>query len=219
MRLMRSVWYSRSASGNAYLISTWYDLHKDLYAVMKIERWGAYVILCLIIGVAMFNVLGSSDDECPDERERHRGASRDGGDKVGNQTNLPSGGSPGWDYWNGHRSTVFGLFICFLQTTYHLIPLDPAVYIIPAIPVEVDWNDVITIFVTSVVFNAMASTDPGEQGRETCCRRRRTMGMNMTKRKNQESIIRVENVEKSFPVARNGTRNNESPGSSPRGYA
>ena len=38
---------------------TWYDLHKDLYSVMKIERWLAYIILCLIIGVATFNLLGS----------------------------------------------------------------------------------------------------------------------------------------------------------------
>ena len=45
--------------GDDYRVSTWYDLHRDLYSVMKIERWAAYIILCLIVGVATFNVLGS----------------------------------------------------------------------------------------------------------------------------------------------------------------
>ena len=44
---------------SAFQVMTWYDLHKDLYSVMKIERWFAYIILCLIIGVATFNLLGS----------------------------------------------------------------------------------------------------------------------------------------------------------------
>ncbi|HEX9006340.1 MAG TPA: ABC transporter permease, partial [Bacteroidota bacterium] len=45
--------------GRRYTIETWYDLHRGLYSVMKVERWSAYIILCLIIGVAVFNVLGS----------------------------------------------------------------------------------------------------------------------------------------------------------------
>ncbi|MBK7256813.1 MAG: ABC transporter permease [Ignavibacteriae bacterium] len=49
----------QKALGPAYRVSTWFDLHKDLYSVMQIERWTAYIILCLIVGVASFNVLGS----------------------------------------------------------------------------------------------------------------------------------------------------------------
>ena len=30
---------------NTYSINTWYDFHKDLYSVMQIERWTAYIIL------------------------------------------------------------------------------------------------------------------------------------------------------------------------------
>ena len=42
---------------NIYSINTWYDFHKDLYSVMQIERWTAYIILSLIIAVATFNIL------------------------------------------------------------------------------------------------------------------------------------------------------------------
>jgi lipoprotein-releasing system permease protein len=45
--------------GHQYRVLTWYDLHRDLYSVMRLERWMAYIILCLIIGVASFNLLGS----------------------------------------------------------------------------------------------------------------------------------------------------------------
>ena len=42
-----------------FSINTWYDFHKELYSVMQIERWTAYIILSLIIAVATFNILGS----------------------------------------------------------------------------------------------------------------------------------------------------------------
>jgi lipoprotein-releasing system permease protein len=49
----------RGVLGPELRVSTWYDLHRDLYSVMQVERWTAYIILCLIVGVATFNVLGS----------------------------------------------------------------------------------------------------------------------------------------------------------------
>ncbi len=148
--------------GNAYVVSTWYDLHKDLYAVMKIERWGAYVILCLIIGVAMFNVLGSLMMSVLTKKRdigvlRAMGATRAGIRRIFLLEGVLVG------IFGTVIGACFGLFICFLQTTFHLIPLDPAVYIIPAIPVEVDWNDVLTISVTSILFNAVASLIPANR--------------------------------------------------------
>ena len=44
---------------NTFEINTWYDFHKELYTVMQIERWVAYILLSLIIAVATFNILGS----------------------------------------------------------------------------------------------------------------------------------------------------------------
>lgn len=44
---------------NTFEVNTWYDFHKELYSVMQIERWVAYILLSLIIAVATFNILGS----------------------------------------------------------------------------------------------------------------------------------------------------------------
>jgi lipoprotein-releasing system permease protein len=148
--------------GRMYMISTWYDLHRDLYAVMKIERWGAYVILCLIIGVAMFNVLGSlMMSVLTKQRDigvlRAMGATRGGIRRIFLFEGVLVGVA------GTVIGTLIGLVICYLQITYHVIPLDPSVYIIPAIPVDVDWNDVLAISLTSILFNAAASLVPANR--------------------------------------------------------
>ncbi len=50
---------SSNLDENIFEINTWYDFHKELYSVMQIERWVAYILLSLIIAVATFNILGS----------------------------------------------------------------------------------------------------------------------------------------------------------------
>ena len=45
--------------GEDYTISTWYDLQKPLYDVMYLEKWGAYIILMIIVVVAVLNIVGS----------------------------------------------------------------------------------------------------------------------------------------------------------------
>ena len=40
-------------------IKTWYDLQKSFYDVMELEKWGAALILALIVVVAAFNIIGS----------------------------------------------------------------------------------------------------------------------------------------------------------------
>lgn len=45
--------------GAQYNVQSWYDLHTELYSVMQIERWVAYIILFLIVGVAAFSIFSS----------------------------------------------------------------------------------------------------------------------------------------------------------------
>ena len=42
-----------------YEVKTWYDLQKQLYDVMQIEKWAASAILALIVVVAAFSIIGS----------------------------------------------------------------------------------------------------------------------------------------------------------------
>lgn len=40
-------------------VKSWYDLQKPLYDVMNLEKWGAYIILTMIVLVAVLNIIGS----------------------------------------------------------------------------------------------------------------------------------------------------------------
>jgi lipoprotein-releasing system permease protein len=148
--------------GSSYRVSTWYDLHRDLYSVMKIERWTAYIILCLIVGVATFNVLGSLTMGVIEKRRdigvlKALGATSTSimrvfmfeGVLVGTIGTL--------------LGAAIGFLVCYLQIHYHLFPLDPTVYIIPAIPVEVRWTDFFAVALASMLLSLLASLYPARR--------------------------------------------------------
>jgi lipoprotein-releasing system permease protein len=149
----------RANLGGEFAVATWYDLHKDLYAVMKIERWTAYVILCLIIGVAMFNVLGSLTMSVMAKR-RDIGVLKAFGATTASITRIFMMEGVLVGILGTLIGVLLGLGVCYLQIHYHLFPLDPMVYIIPAIPVEVVGSDLLTVVATSLLFSAVTSWYP-----------------------------------------------------------
>jgi lipoprotein-releasing system permease protein len=154
--------YLKHELGGSYQVLTWYDLHRDLYSVMMIERWSAYIVLCLIVGVATFNVLGSLTMGVIEKRRdigvlKAIGATRASitrlfmfeGMLVGTIGTLLGAG--------------IGLAICYVQIRYGVFPLDPTVYIIPAIPVEVRWTDFVAVSCASMILSALASLYPARR--------------------------------------------------------
>lgn len=149
----------RSRLGKAYSVSTWYDLHQDLYSVMLIERWSAYIILCLIIGVASFNVLGSLAMGVIEKRRdigvlKALGATNSGIVRIFMFEGIQIG------IIGTLLGTVLGLIVCYVQIRYQVFPLDPRVYIIPAIPVEIRWSDFISVSLASMVLSSIAALYP-----------------------------------------------------------
>jgi len=148
--------------GDAYRVSTWYDLHGDLYSVMKIERWSAYIILCLIVGVATFNVLGSLTMGVIEKRRdigvlKALGATRSSITRIFMFEGLLVGTI------GTFAGVLIGTFVCYLQMTYALFPLDPTVYIIPAIPVELRWTDFVAVVLASMTLSTLASLYPARR--------------------------------------------------------
>lgn len=148
--------------GSAFRVLTWYDLHRDLYAVMKMERWMAFLILCLIIGVASFNLLGSLTMAVIEKR-REIGILKSMGatNRSIVQIFLFEGVFVGLI---GALAGLFlGLGLVILQDQYHLFPLDPTVYIIPAIPVEVHGVDLLVTIVTAIGLCSLAALYPARR--------------------------------------------------------
>jgi len=59
--------------------------------------------------------------------------------------------------------TGIGLLVCYLQIHYQLFPLDPTVYIIPAIPVEVRWTDFVAVSLATMLLSILASLYPARR--------------------------------------------------------
>jgi lipoprotein-releasing system permease protein len=148
--------------GERFAVSTWYDLHKDLYSVMKIERWAAYIILCLIIGVATFNMLGSLTMGVIEKRRdigvlKSLGATNKSIRRLFMFEGLLVGAL------GTMLGVVIGLLVCYLQMRYHLFPLDPRVYIIPAIPIDIRWTDFVAIGSASMLLSTLAALYPAQR--------------------------------------------------------
>ena len=149
-----------------FSINSWYDLHKDLYSVMLIERWSAYIILCLIIVVATFNILGSLSMSVI-EKKKDIGVLRTVGttDKSILRIFMFEGiliGAIGTI-----TGILFGLLICYLQVEYNFYPLDATKYIIDFMPVEIRISDIIVISLMSMFLSSVAALYPAKKAAKT----------------------------------------------------
>ncbi|HLF19350.1 MAG TPA: ABC transporter permease, partial [Bacteroidota bacterium] len=151
-----------SRFGGQFRIFTWYDLHKELYTVMQIERWSAYIILCLIIAVASFNLLGSLTMSVI-EKTRDIGILKSMGATARSISRLFFAQGVAVGIIGTVFGTAIGLGVVYLQERYHLFPLDSTVYIIPAIPVELRISDLFFIGAAAIGLCALATLHPSRR--------------------------------------------------------
>ena len=145
-----------------YRIETWYDFHRDLYSAMQIERWTAYIILCLIIAVASFNILGSLSMSVI-EKKRDIGVLHSMGAQQKSILKI-------FMYEGiliGIIGTIAGLFlgyfICFLQLKFNIYPLDPTQYKIDSLPLQLRLSDFFFVSGASLLLTFLASLFPAKK--------------------------------------------------------
>lgn len=149
----------REIFGNSFRYLSWYDLHRELYTVMTIERWGAYIVLCLIIAVASFNLLGSLTMTVI-EKKRDIGILKSMGATNKSLKNIFTLQGIYVGIIGTLVGCALGLLIVYLQEHYHLVPLDTSVYIISAIPVEVHTMDIVVIACAALGLCLLAARPP-----------------------------------------------------------
>lgn len=143
-------------------ISTWYDLHKELFSVMQIERWVAYLLLSLIIAVAVFNILGSLTMSVI-EKKRDIGILISLGVHESSIKNI-------FMYQGlfiGIIGTISGFalsfIVYFIHINYNIYPLDPLLYKIDALPMELQFIDFITVGFSATTLSYLASILPSKK--------------------------------------------------------
>jgi lipoprotein-releasing system permease protein len=143
-------------------IDTWYDLHKDLYQMMTLERIIAYLVLSLIIIVAAFNILGSLTMTVIEKRREIGALKSMGATQTGVMRIYLFEGA-----WVGLLGSAIGLFLGFLineaQIKYQFFKLDTSVYIIPALPVSMHVTDFVIVGLIATLISSIAALYPARR--------------------------------------------------------
>jgi lipoprotein-releasing system permease protein len=149
-----------------FAVNTWYDLHKQLYSVMQIERWAAYILLCLIIAVATFNILASLTMTVIEKKKdigvlRAMGVNKKSILRIFMFEGILVGAI------GTFIGIAIGLLICYLQIEYNFYPLDSSKYIISALPIEVRSTDILAIGGMAMFLAFVASLYPAKRAANT----------------------------------------------------
>lgn len=147
---------------NTFEVNTWYDFHKELYSVMQIERWVAYILLSLIIAVATFNILGSLSMSVI-EKKRDIGIMRSMGSQEKSILKIFMYEGLMIGVVGTLLGVLLGYFICFLQLQYNIYPLDPTQYKIDSLPLEIRLSDFFFIAGVSLLLSLIASYIPAKR--------------------------------------------------------
>ncbi|MCH8568814.1 MAG: FtsX-like permease family protein [Balneolales bacterium] len=149
--------------GDGFLIQTWYDIQKPLYDVMNLEKWGAYIILMIIVLVAVLNIVGSLT-MIVIQKTRDIALLRSIGFTQKNIRSvfLRQGfiiGAIGCGLGGG-----IGLLLSWLQQKYGLVKLMGAEsFIINAYPVQLLASDIILVLTGSLLLCVLASLYPASR--------------------------------------------------------
>lgn len=147
--------------GAKFEISTWYDLQKPLYDVMYLEKWGAYLVLMIIVLVAVLNIVGSLT-MIVIQKNRDIGVLLTMGytpDQI-KQIFVKQGlyiGLIGCGFGG-----ALGLLLSWLQQQYGVIKLSSA-FIINAYPVSIHVLDIAIVLAGSLFLCLLASWYPAKR--------------------------------------------------------
>ncbi|HQY52486.1 MAG TPA: FtsX-like permease family protein [Ignavibacteria bacterium] len=150
------------ALGNNFNVLTWYDLHKDFYSILKVERWVAFTILSIIIAVASFNILGSLTMTVI-EKKRDIGVLKSMGatNKMITNIFITEGLSVG--IIGTVTGMILGLGIVIAQIYFEFYKLDTSVYKMEALPVELRFMDLVYIPIAALLLCYLASIYPSKR--------------------------------------------------------
>jgi lipoprotein-releasing system permease protein len=148
-----------SELGYPFTTLTWFDLNKSLFSWMQIEKWGAFVILMLIIMVAAFNIV-SSLIMIVMEKTREIGILKSMGATSKSIMKIFMFEGLLIGLIGTVLGSILGYSIGFLQLEYKLISLPSDVYIINSLPVLMKVSDFVAISGFAVLLCFAASVYP-----------------------------------------------------------
>ena len=145
--------------GDTYLVQNKYEQNRSLYSVMNMERWVIYGVLCLILVVAAFNMIGALTMLVLEKQKDISVLHALGGNKKFIQRIFLSEGMLLASIGGG-IGMLLALLIAWLQMQFHLIPLAGGSFLIDYFPVKLRLMDFVLVGATVFVIALIASWLP-----------------------------------------------------------
>ena len=139
-------------SNGQFKIMDRYEQQSDVFRIMEIEKFIAYIFLSFILLVACFNIIGSLSMLIIDKKENVR-TLRNLGATERQITRIFLHEGRMIATIGAASGIVLGLFLCFLQQQFGFITLGDSAgkFIVDAYPVSVHYQDILLVFATVMV--------------------------------------------------------------------
>ncbi len=147
--------------GAGYLIQNKFEQNQGLYSVMNLERWIIYGILCLILVVAAFNMIGALTMLVLEKQKDINVLYALGGNRNFIQKIFLSEGLL-IAVIGGGAGMLLAMLIAWAQVYFHLIPLQGS-FIIDYFPVKLRLMDFLLVGATVFVIALIASWIPARK--------------------------------------------------------
>jgi len=148
--------------GDAFLVQNKYEQNRSLYAIMNAERWVIYGVLCLILVVAAFNMIGALTMLVLEKQKDISVLHALGGSRKFIQRIFLSEGML-LALIGGGIGMLLALLIAWLQIQFHLIPLAGGSFLIDYFPVKLRLADFLLVGATVFVIALIASWIPSRK--------------------------------------------------------
>ncbi len=148
--------------GFSYQVRDWMEMHKNLYAALKLEKMAMFIILILIILVAAFNIVGTLIMVVSDKFKdiailKSMGARSSAIMRIFILEGLIIG------LIGTVLGIIGGVVLATLQNTYRIVALPPDVYYISHLLIKITPRDLILVIVSAISISLIATIYPSWQ--------------------------------------------------------
>jgi lipoprotein-releasing system permease protein len=143
-------------AGGGFTVKNRREQNAALYRILNSEKWAVFAILTFVLIIAIFNIIGSLTMLVMDKRKDIAILSSLGAGKGLIQRIFFFEGM--MISWIGCLAGIFvGLAFCFVQLKFSLIKMGSATSVLDAYPVDVQFNNILLVFLTVSIISVFAA--------------------------------------------------------------
>ena len=152
----------QAALGKSFDIQTRYEQNASLFGVMQLEKWVIYCILCLILLIAAFNMIGALTMLVLEKQKdiavlKAMGATNQMVQGIFLNEGLVLAGV------GGIGGILLAFLICLAQIKFKLIKLEGGTFLIDYYPVKMLLSDFILVTITIIIVALLAAWLPSRK--------------------------------------------------------